>query len=1374
MSILLKQERRSHMKSSLSRQWIATVLTLVLTIATLVPSGIFSASAYAADESNPTKTTVSQAVYTSNDSYTNDSTVNTNVTQSVYGQAITQAMQYIDANGGVDGDWIAVSYARTGKPIPASYYSSLRTEVKNLCAQAKPSVTDLARMAIAGASVGLNATNISDCNLIDKLVNHDNINQQGINGPMFALIALDSGTYQVPNGAKQGRDALIDSVVSAINGPEMATDYYGMALSALAPYKDRADVQTAGQKAVNWLIQKSDDSSSESIAQTIIGLASFGLNPTDLQFEKNGKSLIDRLLAFQNSDGGFRHTLNQEESNKGFSTEQALRALIAYDLYTQNGGLLYVNPNPPVEPQPEPTPNPNPTPTPEQGEKVQANVIVEGPSAPVTTGVTEAVYALGALENVASQQGISLTITNSAFGKYVTSIAGIKSGDLSENSGWLFAVKRNGQWISPDVGMDVFKLEKSDQVYFYFANYGISLVESVTTTPAVPKSSSGFDITVQKAEFIYNENTFESDKVVSSAANVQVQVGNQTVTTNAQGIASFNKMSAGSYTVAVTGYRSNNVPVIVRNTSTLIVASDSDNNNSGGGSTTPTAETITFSVTGDSPIVPTTSLTLRSGDTPFSVLLRQLGSSRVSYSGSGSTAYVRAIDGLSEFDKGPKSGWVYSVNGVRVEISSGSYKLKAGDNLAWSYTTGTATVSGGGGGSATNSLGIAFPATIPSQVESELSQLKVKSTNQLPVQEAGQTTTVLNSGSPMTASIANSIAKALESAPKVSVSAEVKADQKATLADPAGKVQFIVPANSVKSNTTIGIEEEMGSRPELVSSLYEFTPNGQQFEKPVYLSFKIPVYNNTMSKLTIAWLNEATNQWIPVPTALDAKTGIITGTVSHFTKYAVINSDVLASSADLQQLTTDINTTVKNVLTHDSLTEWEAVGIARAGGTLPASYLTGATAQVKESAGSFRKVTDLERLILGIKAAGGNPTAVSGVNLIDKMVNHEKMTAQGTNGPIFALIALHSDNYNVASTATWNKDKLVTWLLSAQNSDGGFPLATGEASSVDMTAMAVAALAPERTQTQVQTAIDKAVQYLSTQQQANGGYSAYNDDSSESVSQVIVALASAGINPKDARFTKSNGDLMTRLSQFRQSNGAYSHTVGGAGDNIATEQALLALVAYQQYLSSGNTIYNLANSSTSPVDTGTTTAVTFTDENTISAWASDSVHRAYDAGLMLGVSDQELRFAPKQQLTRAQFAALVVRLTGATESSDTPSNGTAFKDVSSNQWYYNAIMTAKSKGIITGINATSFQPNQPVSRQDMAVMLTRAFALKGTSNTSFADQAKIGSYARPAVSAVVSNGIMVGANNTFDPQAKVTREMAAVVAINVQKMAQAN
>lgn len=1365
MTILLKQERRSHMKSSLSRQWIATILTLVLTISTLGSSGVFSSSAYAADESSQTTTpTVSQAVYTNN-----DSTVNATVSQSVYSQAITQAMQYIDANGGVDGDWIAVSYARTGKALPASYYSSLRTEVTNLCAQAKPSVTELARMVIAGTSAGLNATNISNCNLIDKLVNHDNINQQGVNGPMFALIALDSGTYQVPNGAKQGRDTLIDSVVSAINGPEMATDYYGMALSALAPYKDRADVQTAGQKAVNWLIQKSDDSSSESIAQTIIGLASFGLNPTDLQFEKNGKSLIDRLLAFQNSDGGFRHELKASASDKAFSTDQALRALIAYDLYTQNAGVLYTNPNPPVAPQPEP--DPTPTPEPGQGNKVQASVTVEGPAAPVTTGVTDAVYALDALQNVASQNGIKLTIASASFGKYVTGIAGINSGDLDPSSGWLFAVKRNGQWISPDVGMDAFVLEPSDQVYVYFGAYGISLVESVTTSPAVPKSSSGFNVTVQKADWVWNNDTFTSDKVVSSAADVQVQVGNQTVTTNAQGIASFNKMSAGSYTVAVTGYRSNNVPVIVRNTSTLIVAND---NSTGGSTTTPTANTITMSVTGDSTILPTTSITLQNRDTAFSVLLRQLGSSRVSYRGSGGTAYVTAIDGLSEFDKGPLSGWVYTVNGQQPNTGAGAYTLKAGDNLAWRYSDGTATVSGGGGGSANNSLGVAFPATIPSQVESELSQLKVKSTNQLPVQEAGQTTTVLNSGSPMTASIATSIAKALESAPKVSVSTEVKADQKATLADPAGKVQFIVPANSVKSNTTIGIEEEMGSRPELVSSLYEFTPNGQQFEKPVYLSFKIPVYNNTMSKLTIAWLNEATNQWIPVPTALDAKTGIITGTVSHFTKYAVINSDVLASSADLQQLTTDINTTVKNVLTHDSLTEWEAVGIARAGGTLPASYLTGATAQVKESAGSFRKVTDLERLILGIKAAGGNPTAVNGVNLIDKMVNHEKMTAQGTNGPIFALIALNSDNYNVTSTATWNKDKLVTWLLSAQNSDGGFPLATGEASSVDMTAMAVAALAPERTQTQVQTAIDKAVQYLSTQQQANGGYSAYNDDSSESVSQVIVALASAGINPKDARFTKSSGDLMTRLSQFRQSNGAYSHTVGGAGDNIATEQALLALVAYQQYLSSGNTIYNLANSSASPVDTGTTTAVTFTDENTISAWASDSVHRAYDAGLMLGVSDQELRFAPKQQLTRAQFAALVVRLTGATESSNTPSNGTAFKDVSSNQWYYNAIMTAKSKGIITGINATSFQPNQPVSRQDMAVMLTRAFALKGTSNTSFADQAKIGNYARPAVSAVVSNGIMVGANNTFDPQAKVTREMAAVVAINVQKMAQAN
>lgn len=1369
------------MKSSSSRPWIAFIVTLVLTISTLVPSSVFSSSAYAAEEQSTTTTeptteptTVSQSVYDTNGSSTDYSTtVNPTATQSVYGTAITQAMQYIDANGGVDGDWIAVSYARTGKAVPASYYASLRTEVTNLCAQANPSATDLARMTIAGTAVGLDATHISDCNLIEKLYNHVKIDQSGINGPIFALIAFDSGNYVVPSNAKQDRAKLISMIVAAINNSTMTTDEYGMALGALAPYKDQADVQTAGQKAVNWLVQKSDDSSSEAISQTIIGLSSFGVNPTDAQFTQNGKNLIERLLAFQNSDGGFRHKLTARASDKALSTDQALRALIAYDLYTQNGGLLYVNPNPPVEPQPEPTPNPTPTPEPEQGEKVQASVVVEGPSAPVTTGVTEAVYALGALENVASQQGISLTITNSAFGKYVTGIAGINSGDLSEYSGWMFAVKRNGQWISPDVGMDAFELEKSDQIYFYFANYGISLVELVTTSPTVPKASSSFNITVQKVDFIYNEDTFTNDKVVSPAANVQVQVGNQTVTTNAQGIASFSKMSAGSYTVAVTGYQDNYVPSIVRSTYPLIVASDSDNNNSGGGSTTPTAGTITFSVTGDSTIVPTTSLTLRNGDTPFSVLLRQLGS-RVSYSGSGATAYVKAIDGLSEFDKGPKSGWVYSVNGVLVDIASGSYTLKSGDSLAWSYTTGV-TSSSGGGGSTNNSLGTAFPSAIPAQVETELNQLQLKSTNRLPVKEAGQSITILNSGSPMTTSTASSIAQGLQSAAKVSVNAEVTAEQKATLADSAGKVQFIVPANSVKSNTTIDIEESTVSRPELVSSLYEFTPNGQQFEKPVYLSFKIPVYTNTMSNLTIAWLNEETNQWIPVPTALDAKTGIITAAVSHFTKYAVINTSVATSSADLQQLTTDINATIKSVLTHNPLTEWEAVGIARAGGTLPASYLNSATAQVKESAGTFRKVTDLERMILGIKAAGGNPTSVSGVNLIDKMVNHDKMTAQGTNGPIFALIALNSDDYTVSSTATWNQEKLVAWLLSAQNSDGGFPLATGEASSVDMTAMAVAALAPERTQTKVQTAIDQAITYLSTQQQDNGGYSAYNDDSSESVSQVIVALASAGINPKDTRFTKSNNDLITRLSQFRQANGTYSHTVNGASDPIATEQALLALVAYQQYLSSGNAIYNLTDTATTPVDSNPSTTVTFTDEQSISNWASASVHQAYDSGLMLGVSDQQLRFAPQQQLTRAQFAALVVRLTGATESTNTTSTSSTFKDVSSNQWYYNDIMIAKNKGIITGISVTSFQPNQPVSRQDMAVMLTRAFALKATSTSaSFADQAKIGSYARSAVSAVSDNGIMVGANGAFDPQAKVTREMAAVVAINVQKMAQAN
>ncbi|KAI7248505.1 hypothetical protein KC345_g11854, partial [Hortaea werneckii] len=177
----------------------------------------------------------------------------------------------------------------------------------------------------------------------------------------------------------------------------------------------------------------------------------------------------------------------------------------------------------------------------------------------------------------------------------------------------------------------------------------------------------------------------------------------------------------------------------------------------------------------------------------------------------------------------------------------------------------------------------------------------------------------------------------------------------------------------------------------------------------------------------------------------------------------------------------------------------------------------------------------------------------------------------------------------------------------------------------------------------------------------------------------------------------------------------------------------------------------------------------FTDVLSISPWALESVYTAYDRKLMGGVSESSLVFAPKQNITRAQFAALLLRLTGNEPSA--ASSAQSFSDVKANAWYYGAVNKAKELGIISGVTGTTFKPDGVVTRQDMAVMIMRAFKLDAASAAAgagkFTDEDQISGYALTAVRTVSGLGFMTGAGGEFDPSAAVTREMAAAVAVRL-------
>jgi hypothetical protein len=172
----------------------------------------------------------------------------------------------------------------------------------------------------------------------------------------------------------------------------------------------------------------------------------------------------------------------------------------------------------------------------------------------------------------------------------------------------------------------------------------------------------------------------------------------------------------------------------------------------------------------------------------------------------------------------------------------------------------------------------------------------------------------------------------------------------------------------------------------------------------------------------------------------------------------------------------------------------------------------------------------------------------------------------------------------------------------------------------------------------------------------------------------------------------------------------------------------------------------------------------FTDIGDAS-WAREAINGLASAGVVNGKTDT--LFAPNDTVTRAEFAKMLMGAFGLTANTYTTSS---FKDVSTDAWYFSAVETAYNLGIINGVDDGVFAPNALITRQDMAVMVSRAAAINGTtiSETSegktFADDASISSYAKNAVNQLVKGGIINGISDTeFAPLSNATRAQAAKI-----------
>ncbi len=180
--------------------------------------------------------------------------------------------------------------------------------------------------------------------------------------------------------------------------------------------------------------------------------------------------------------------------------------------------------------------------------------------------------------------------------------------------------------------------------------------------------------------------------------------------------------------------------------------------------------------------------------------------------------------------------------------------------------------------------------------------------------------------------------------------------------------------------------------------------------------------------------------------------------------------------------------------------------------------------------------------------------------------------AIGAQGIMSLIYGQHLLN-NGQKSALYTQQTLLEALLALQLEDGGWAL-RGETGDVDVTAMALQALAPC---TEAEVSVSRGLEFLSARQNEDGGYSGFGEANAESTAQVIMALTALGVDPlKDARFIKNGLTALDAFQGYRLAEGGWAHTRGGAVNQSATSQALMALVSLWAFQTERGSFYDLS------------------------------------------------------------------------------------------------------------------------------------------------------------------------------------------------------
>lgn len=1133
-----------------------------------------------------------------------------------------------------EDDWAAVSMSALGRGGDVAAKAILENALGRY---ENASTTDMARTILVLTSLGVNAKNIYEESADSHL---DFVQKLGVKAPalineaVFGLLALDCGEYE-DNALTLNRqtcvDWLLQNKISQPNGrcgwaffgstPE--TDMTAMVISALAPYRGTDSVGPVVDGALDYLsnvqTEQGHFGDSNATAMVTVALCALGQNPADRQgdFAKNQRSVIDGLLEFKTDDNRFGYQDNSNENK--LSTEQAFRALAAYSGYiaakteysiyrfgSQNGDGTELagdgnSQDPPAG----------------GGEQksvtVRAENLLDASTVIPETQVLTSGTQYDALKAALAANGKNPDTDIVEEWGYVSSILGTSAGS---DTGWMYCVNGQVPWDS----LADLSVSQGDELIMFFINWYDDIYLSTfdkKTAEINQGQKLSWTLTGMKT---WGEDSYTPIAGASIfALDKDGNLYGEAALTDQNGNAELTFPDAGTFTVTASkkgAFNENTlVPALCKVTSVPAELSGS--------------------------------LTVTDEDTPIS------GTIAEGQDASLALAPVAAAGGVAAVLPQVSVARTAGSGEIALEIEKG---IVVSAPAGWDGKISLPKL--------TNVSLAGLDVSMAIEVGSDVDLTFDKPVRLVLPGMAGKRVGFIDSSGSfyeITNNLASDSAAALGGANdgKISLGGDLVIWTKHF----TSFVAFAVSSGSsgsggsgssyITARVTVRGDDAMGT---LISGYSVSVPNGSSAWDAVKaaldgngLSYTNPTGNYVQEINGLAEFDRGVNSgWLYNVNGKTATVGIGDHIIKnadailvrYVLDYTLENSSALAAAAGAKTslianaLPTGLNLKKELELVGKKTapSEWEVLLLVANGYKISEGHLVRLQNDFDAKGGQMRLATDYARLALISKAMGSSITAFGNYNLLDIIVNNKDMGKQGVNGYIFSLIAITDEQ--LPQNSFWNSTGIIKEILKHQNQDGGFALSVGTASDADITAMALTSLAPFKTDAQVKASIDKGLAYLSAAQGADGFFVSAGEKNSESLSQVIIALCSLGIDPAGGQFSKNNKTLLDNLAQFALSSGGFSHTIGGAKNDIATEQAMTALTAYNIYKAGQGGFYSFVSRTRAGINPNSGVKNPFTDLSEDAPFFDAALIAHYQGLLTPKAAD---RFGAFEAVDRSQF-----------------------------------------------------------------------------------------------------------------------------------------